>query len=604
MPNGLDVRPDVADRSRTRRRLAVGLLAVALVAPGAAAGRAVPAEPAPPSGPVRWLTSTPDDPDYGATQAEYLGLLELPAAWDITTGSDSVVVAVVDSGVDPTHPDLAGRLVPGTDIVNHDNDTADERGHGTRMAGIIAAATNNHLGIAGVAWAGKIMPVKVAGPTGAAMDRDVAAGIIWAADHGAKVISLSLGAPGEDAVLQRAVDYATARDVLLVAAAGNSGSSVPEYPAAARGVLAVGSTDATGRRAAFSNYGPWVDVNGPGIGIIATTVNPTGYTKISGTSATTALVAGVAALVRAAHPDESQAQVADRLRRSAVGRGAVAAEGVDASGVVDAAAALRLPARSASSGGGRGGYWMVSENGQIDPFGAAPYRGDGWGDLEETRAVALESVASGAGYWLLHESGNVTPFGGAPDLGGLTAGQRTSAEKAVALVGTPGGDGYWLFTDRGRVFPFGSVRSLGDLSTVHLNRPIVAAAGTPTGKGYVLVADDGGVFTFGDARFAGSMGGRSLNAPIRSLALDPDGSGYWLAATDGGIFAFDAPYRGSLGSTRLNAPVRAMAGCGDGYLLVSSDGGVFDFSDCPFAGSLAGQARSSPVAGLTVLKGR
>ncbi|HKN39142.1 MAG TPA: S8 family serine peptidase, partial [Acidimicrobiia bacterium] len=174
-----------------------------------------------------------------------------PSAWDVTTGSDDVVVAVLDSGVDATHPDLAGRLVAGTNIANHDNDPADDRGHGTRMAGIIAAATNNRLGMAGVAWAGKIMPVKVAGPSGAAADRDVAAGIKWATDHGAKVLSLSLGAPGDDVVLQQAVDYATAHDVLVVAAAGNGGSSVPEYPAACRGVLAVGATDTSGRRAPF-----------------------------------------------------------------------------------------------------------------------------------------------------------------------------------------------------------------------------------------------------------------------------------------------------------------------------------------------------------------
>ena len=578
-----------------RHRFLAGALTLAgsLVAVPAA-----PVAPDPPAGAVRWLTTTPDDPDYAETQAPYLGMLEVPSAWDVTTGSDDVVVAVLDSGVDATHPDLAGRLVAGTNIANHDNDPADDRGHGTRMAGIIAAATNNRLGMAGVAWAGKIMPVKVAGPSGAAADRDVAAGIKWATDHGAKVLSLSLGAPGDDVVLQQAVDYATAHDVLVVAAAGNGGSSVPEYPAACRGVLAVGATDTSGRRAPFSNFGRWVDVNGPGQNIITTSVNPTGYLKVSGTSATTALVAGVAALVRSAHPDETQAQVADRLRRSALGRGAVATEGVDSSGIVDALGALRLPARPSSAAGA--GYWITGADARVDSFGGAAFWGDGWGELEDTPAVDLEPVATGGGYWLLYEDGAIRPFGRAPGLGWLTAGQRAAGEKAVALAGTPGGDGYWVFTDAGRVVPFGTARSFGDLAAVHLSRPVVDAAATPTGQGYVMVADDGGVFTFGDARFAGSMGGRRLNAPIRSLALDPDGSGYWLAGTDGGIFAFDAPYRGSLGSTRLNAPIRRMAGCGDGYLLVASEGGVFDFSNCPFAGSLAGQSATGPVVGLAV----
>ena len=268
------------------------------------------AEPHTEDDPLRDLTATPDDPDYDGSEAAYLGQLGVPSAWDVTTGSDDVVVAVLDSGVDGGHPDLAGRLVAGTNIVDPDGDTGDKLGHGTQMAGIVAAATNNRLGMAGVAWAGKIMPVKVAGPSGAATDRDIAAGIRWATDHGAKVLSLSLGAPGADVVLQQSVDYATAHDVVIVAAAGNGGWDTPEYPAACRGVVAVGATDADGRRAAFSNYGPWVDVNGPGLGIITTSIRPTGYLKVSGTSATTALLAGVAALVRAAHPD-------DDTRRSA-----------------------------------------------------------------------------------------------------------------------------------------------------------------------------------------------------------------------------------------------------------------------------------------------
>jgi hypothetical protein len=587
-------------RARRRGARSIASLVATFTTLGLVGLAALPAGD-PPSG-VRWLTSTPDDPDYAGTQASYLGLLELPSAWDVTTGSDDVIVAVLDSGVDPTHPDLAGRLVPGTDIVNHDADPSDDRGPGTRMAGISAATTNNRLGVAGVAWAGKVMPVKVAGPSAAATDQDVADGIRWAADHGAKVISLSLGAPGGNVVLQQAVDYALARDVVVVAAAGNAGSTAPEFPAACRGVVAVGSTDAEGRRTPFSNYGRWVDVNGPGEGIITTTVLPTGYTKISGTSATTALVSGVAALVRAAHPGAGQAEVADRLRRSGLGRGPVGAERVDASGVVDAAAALRLPDRSSSSG--TTGYWILSDTGRVDSFGDVGFWGDGWGEVDVGPAVDLEPLAAGRGYWLLDESGNVRRFGRAPDLGGITAGQRAPGEKAVALVGTPGGDGYWLFTDAGRVFPFGAARSFGDLAGVHLNRPVVDAVGTSTGKGYLLVADDGGVFTFGDARFAGSMGGQRLNAPIRSLALDRDGNGYWLAGTDGGVFAFDAPYRGSLGSSGLNAPVRGMAGCGDGYLLVSSDGGVFDFSNCPFAGSLAGQPTPQSVVGLSVPRGR
>jgi hypothetical protein len=366
-------------------------------------------------------------------------------------------------------------------------------------------------------------------------------------------------------------------------------------------VVTVGATDATGHRTPFSNFGNWVDVNAPGVDLVTTEPGAPEFTTVSGTSAATALVAGVAVLLRAAHPEASQAEIADRLRRSAFGRGPVGAEGLDASGVVDAAAAMSLPPRPARSGPVTGGYVMVGSQGKVDAFGDAGYFGDAWGDLGGARATHLEAAPSGAGYWMLDDAGHVLAFGGVRHYGELGPSQRAPDEQAVALSALPGDAGYRIFTDTGRVFSFGWAETFGDLSGVRLNRPIVAAAGTPTGRGYILVADDGGVFTFGDARFAGSMGGQHLNAPIRSLALDRDGDGYWLGATDGGVFAFDAPYRGSLGSTRLNAPIVGMATCRGGYFLVASDGGVFNFSDCPFYGSLAGGRSPSHVAGLSSL---
>ena len=551
-------------------------------------------------GPLRWPAAVPNDPEYRAGQASYLETLGVPGAWDVTTGSDTVVVAVLDTGVDAAHPDLGGRMVAGRNVVDADDDTTDVLGHGTKMAGILGAVTNNGVGGAGVAWAVKIMPVKVTtNSTGAATDTDIAAGMTWAVDHGARVINLSLGSPGDTSVLQTAVDYATAHDVLVVAAAGNSGSDAPEFPAGCRGVLAVGATDAAGRRTPFSNFGPWVDVNAPGVAIVTPKANSAGFTTATGTSAATALVSGIAVLLRAAYPGAPQGEIADRLRRSARGRGPVGVEGVDASGVVDAAAALRLPARPGRSGPADAGYLTVGERGDVDVFGDVRYSGDPWGDLGSARAAGVETVPSGSGYWVLDETGRVFPFGGAPDYGQLAGPPPAPGGRAVALRAVPGARGYWIFTADGRVTPFGAAGRYGDLAGVPLNRPIVAAAATPTGRGYLMVADDGGVFAFGDARFAGSTGDRRLNAPIRSIAADPDGGGYWLAAADGGVFAFDAPFRGSLGATRLNAPIAGMAGCGGGYFLVAGDGGVFDFSDCPFDGSLPARPAADPVVALS-----
>jgi subtilisin family serine protease len=544
------------------------------------------------------LAGAPNDPDYSGSQAPYLSTIGVPQAWDVTTGSDGIVVAIVDSGVDALHPDLVGRISPGRNIARGNNDTADDIGHGTMMAGIVGAATNNGLGVAGVAWAAKIMPVKVTEPSGAATDRNVAEGIHWAVDHGADVVSISLSGQIDDNVLQSGVDYATARDVLVVAAAGNSGTDVPEFPAAARGVVAVGATDGSGHRSRFSNYGPWVDVNAPGVRIVTTKANSRGFTTASGTSAATALVAGVAVLLRAAQPDATQAEIADRLRRSGIRRGPVGAEDVDASGVVDAAAALRLSPRPVPSGPASDGYLLIGDTGKVDAFGGVAYRGDPWGDLGRSRAVGLETLESGMGYWTLDSNGRVRSFGGAGEYGGMTGSERAQVGKAVTLSAIPGDRGYWIFTETGRVVARGLATSYGDLAGVHLNRPIVAGVGTRTGQGYLMVADDGGVFAFGDARFAGSMGGQRLNAPIRSIAIDGDGDGYWLASGDGGVFAFDAPFRGSLGSDPLQAPVAGIAGCGNGYFLVSGDGGVFDFSDCPFRGALGDAQSPNSVVGL------
>ena len=589
-------------------RLAV--IAVTVFGMSIPAARSVGARPGTAGGasdaeatPLRWLDRLPDDPDYPGSQASYLDAISAPAAWDVTTGSDDLIVAVLDSGVDAGHPDLAGRLVAGTDIVNHDDDPADDVGHGTKMAGVIAAVANNHLGIAGVSWLGKIMPVKVAGTSGAAADPDIAAGIVWAVDHGAKVISLSVSAAGESTVLRRGLNYALGRDVVVVASAGNGATDEPWYPAAYRGVVAVGASDASGHRASFSNYGRWVDVNAPGVRLTTTSAANHGNGVGSGPSYSTALVAGVALLVRAAHPEAGQAEVADRLRRSAIGRGPVGADGIANPGVIDAAAALRLGGRPAAQTSSPTGYWMLGNGGAVFPFGRAAYHGDALGDLTTGPAVDLAATPVGAGYWLMDEAGQVYPAGDARDFGEIAAGNLRPGEKAAALLPTLSGRGYLIFTRAGRVFAFGDATSFGDLSAVALNGPVVDAARTASGHGYDLVAADGGIFSFGDARFAGSMGGRRLNAPIHSLVADPDGEGYWMSGTDGGIFAFGAPFRGSLGSTRLNAPITAMVAHGDGYLMVSSDGGGFNFSARPFAGSLGDHPPASPIVAVSAIPG-
>jgi subtilisin family serine protease len=542
---------------------------------------------------IRRADAVPSDPRY-VNQAGYLQAMHLPDAWNTTTGNDSMVLAVVDSGVQLSHPDLAPRLVPGWDFVNNDSSPEDDFGHGTMVAGIAGALTNNGQGVAGGAWRGRIMPIKVLDSRGSANDDDIAAGITFAVDHGATVINLSLGGPGASATLQSAVDYATRRNVVVVAAAGNDGTkgvtaaTTPHYPAACNGVISVGATDTAGNHAAFSSYGNWVDVVAPGETIMSTSTG-SNYVAGSGTSFSSPLVAAVAFLMRAADPNASQATVAARLISTADDLGTPGVDSVFGAGMVDAVAALAAGSGSFSTASATGsGYWMLGREGAVYRFGGAAYLGDAAPLLTGGATAAdLEPVPAGGGYWIADSAGHVFGFGNAPYFGGASGALRPG-EQVTSLSATPTGNGYWLFTTAGRVFNFGTAPSLGDLANLRLNGPILDSVPTPTGLGYYMVGSDGGIFAFGDARFAGSMGGKPLNAPVQSLVPDPDHSGYWLVASDGGVFAFDAPFRGSLGGLKLNAPVTGMVPYGNGYLMVATDGGAFVFSDQPFSGSLAG----------------
>ena len=266
----------------------------------------------------RGLAAVPNDPNWCCAadpQSQYLTTVRMPEAWDRIRDASSQLVAVIDTGVDATNSDLVGHTVAGFNVVSPGNPPTDTDGHGTMVAGIIAANTNNGLGVTGVTWNGQVMPIKVFldGAAGA-FDSDIAVGIRYAADHGAKVINLSLGGPGDSPVLHDAIAYATSRDVVVVVASGNTSDNVPQFPAAYPEVLAVGATDATGALTDFSSWGDWLDVAAPGFHIVSTFLNNR-YAVGDGTSFAAPIVSGIAALVRAASPSLSAAQVGDRLRQ-------------------------------------------------------------------------------------------------------------------------------------------------------------------------------------------------------------------------------------------------------------------------------------------------
>ena len=260
---------------------------------------------------------TPNDPLF--SQQWDLAKMQLAQAWDLATGS-GVVVAVVDTGADASHPDLAGQLVAGYNFVGNNSNTTDDNGHGTHVAGTVAALTNNGLGVAGIAYNAKVMPVKVLDSTGAGSYTAIINGITYAADHGARVINMSLGGYSYSASLQEAVNYAWNRGVVIVAAAGNDNTSSPSYPAACQNVIAVAATDQNDNKASFSNYGAHISVAAPGVSILST-VRGGSYAAWNGTSMASPHVAGLAALVISQSPSRTNAQVRQIMEQSADDKG-------------------------------------------------------------------------------------------------------------------------------------------------------------------------------------------------------------------------------------------------------------------------------------------
>jgi subtilisin family serine protease len=262
---------------------------------------------------LQGLETIPNDALWPAQWG--LRLIGAPQAWDATRGAGSTVIAVLDSGIDAGHPDLTGATLAGRDLANNDSDPADDEGHGTSVAGVIAARTNNSEGQAGVCWACSLMPVKVLDAGGNGKTSTVAAGIVWAADHGARVLNLSLGSPGTTTALRDAVAYAARKNAVLVASAGNSGVDTPFYPAGYSEVISVAATTPADVRYDWSNYGDWVRVAAPGCNVAPQLGG--GYIEFCGTSSAAPLVSGIAGLALSLKPSASKAEVEQAIAQNA-----------------------------------------------------------------------------------------------------------------------------------------------------------------------------------------------------------------------------------------------------------------------------------------------
>jgi len=441
--------------------------------------------------------------------------IKSPAAWDITTGSAGITIAIIDTGIDEGHPDLASKIVAGYDFVGGDSNPHDLNGHGTHCAGIAAAVTNNAQGGAGMDWNARIMPVRVLNEEGSGWNSDITDGIYWAYQHGADVLSLSLGGISYSQSMQNAVNAAHAAGSLVVAAMGNCriGCRIgghdyvnpTSYPAAYNNVMAVAATGPSDSYASYSQYGPHCDIAAPGgdmgyyhdpAGIYSTM--PTydvymttsasyykNYDYVNGTSQATPYVAGLAALIRAADPALTPHQVQTLIQTTADDLGSAGWDQTYGHGRINAYAALQAYAVPDAPTL----YSISNPDGNGDYF------------------VDWSSVAEAAGY-TLQEDDNAS-------FNSPTT-RYTGANSQYQIAGQ--GAGIWHYRVRASNSagnsPWSSAQSVGVVPAAPVLAPIsnsshadayqTSWSAVPGAYGYTLEEDDNGSFSSPVTRYAGT----------------------------------------------------------------------------------------------------
>lgn len=288
--------------------------------------------------------TTVDDQYYSI--AWHLPKIQAPTAWDYIKG-EGVIIAILDTGVDGTHPDLVNQLLPGYNSADGSSTTSDVMGHGTATAGTAAAATNNTIGVSSIAWGAKILPIRVTNdPTGAAYFSSIARGVTWAADNNATVANISFDGISNSSTVTTAAQYMRNKGGIVVAAAGNSGID-PGYTDNPY-IISVSATDSADAKASWSNYGNFIDVAAPGVSIVTTKMGNS-YSKWSGTSFSSPAAAGVVALIMAANPSLTPTDVEQILEQSADKVAGSDFHPYFGYGRVNAAAAVQLALDSAVS---------------------------------------------------------------------------------------------------------------------------------------------------------------------------------------------------------------------------------------------------------------
>lgn len=453
--------------------------------------------------------NTPNDPSFGGQWSH--SRINSTAGWDLTTGSSSLTIAIIDTGIDPGHPDLAGKIVAGYDFISGDSDPRDGNGHGTHVAGIATAISNNGTGIAGVNWQAQIMPLRVLGSNGGGTAESVTNGIVWAYSHGAKVLNLSLGGTGYSQAMQDAVNAAHNNGSLVVAAMGNcrSGCSVTNpiiYPAAYSNVMAVAATTPGDNYAYYSQYGNHCDISAPG-GEMYSYHDPNGiystmptydvfltteynynnnYDQLQGTSQATPHVAGLAGLVWAMNPALSPDQVQNAIQQSANDLGAAGWDPTFGHGRINVFNALLSVAAP-----GTPVFAAIS-----NPDGNGNYTAD-WNDVTYAATYTLEEANNpGFGSPTTIYSGNTSSYNISGRSGGLWF-YRVRANNSWGVTGS------WSNSQSVWVTPAAPV--LGAISNPGNDDSYLIEWVPPAGAtGYTLQEDDNPAFNSPTTAYMGA----------------------------------------------------------------------------------------------------
>lgn len=364
------------------------------------------------------------DPAYSNSWA--LPKIQAPGAWDVANGG-GITIAILDTGVDASHPDLAANLVPGRNIFDNNTDTSDVQGHGTSVAGAAAAVGNNGAGSAGVAWGAKIMPVRISGLDGWAYFSTIAQGLTWAADNGARVANISYGVSGSAAV-QSAANYLRSKGGVVVAAAGNSG--VQEAIAAHDSMLSISATNSSDTRPSWSSFGAYVDLAAPGVSIYAPTRGG-GYANVSGTSFAAPITAGAVALMLSANPKLTPADIDSLLKATAVDLGDAGYDLYYGYGRINAARAVAEAASKTAGDTQAPTVRISSPAGGMTVSGIVPV------DLEladNVGVVRVEFSVNGS----VVATDDASPFAFAWDSTAVTDGVHTLSARAYDAAGNAG----------------------------------------------------------------------------------------------------------------------------------------------------------------------